>query len=83
MVAGILAILATAWLVQRFRRRRVVIVHRSLVTDQLLTELSRIAEALERIANNPADQVLAAVNQKAEESRAMPFSTFDRERPHN
>jgi hypothetical protein len=74
----VLAIVATAWAVQLFRRRRSVIVQRSAVSDQMLYELSRIADALERIANHPADQVIAAANKRAEESRVGPLSIFGR-----
>jgi hypothetical protein len=77
----IVSIIVTAWAVQQFRRKRTIVVHRSAVSDQVLYELSRIADALERIANRPADQVIAAANLKAEESRSIPFSMFGRERP--
>jgi hypothetical protein len=84
LVAGaILCIIATAWAVQQFRRKRVIVVQRSAVSDQLLFELSRIADSLEIIANRPADQIIAAANQKDEESRTIPYSIFGRERPHN
>jgi type II secretory pathway pseudopilin PulG len=76
----VLAIVATAWAVQLFRRRRTVVVQRSAVSDQMLYELARIADALERIANHPADQVIAAANRRAEESRNS-LSIFGRERP--
>lgn len=78
----VLAVIATAWTVQLFRRRRSVVVQRSAVSDQLLYELTRIADALERIANHPADQVIAAANKRAEESRVGPLSIFGRDRPH-
>ena len=77
----VLAVAATAWAVQQFRRRRAVVVQRSAVSDQLLYELSRIADALDRIANHPADQVIAAASKKVEESRGIPLSIFGRERP--
>jgi hypothetical protein len=76
-----LAAMATAWAVQLFRRKRSIVVQRSAVTDQILYELSRIADALERIANHPADQVIAAANRRAEESRRNSLSIFGRERP--
>lgn len=82
LIAGsIVVIFLTAWAVQQFRRRRSVVVQRSAVSDQLLYELSRIADALDRIANHPADQVIAAANRRAEESRGNSFSLFGRERP--
>ena len=79
----VLAAAVTAWAVQLFRRRRSVVVQRSAVSDQMLYELSRIADALERIANHPADQVIAAANRRAEESRGNSLSIFGRERPHS
>jgi len=77
----VLAIAATAWAIQQFRRRRVVVLHRSAVSDQLVYELSRIADALDRIANRPADQMIAsASNKQVEESTGgrIPLSMFGR-----
>ncbi len=71
----------TAWAVQQFRRRRSVVVQRSVVSDQLVYELSRIADALDRIANRPADQVIAAAStRQTEESTGgrIPLSMFGR-----
>jgi hypothetical protein len=79
----VLAVIATAWAVQLFRRRRSVVVQKSAVSDQMIYELSRIADALERIANHPADQVIAAANSRVEESRGNSLSIFGRERPHS
>jgi hypothetical protein len=80
---AVLAAIAAVWIVQQFRRRRVVVVQRSLVSDQLLYELSRIADSLDRIANRPADQAIAAVNAKAEQNRTIPYAILERERPHS
>ncbi len=74
---------ATAWMVQQFRRRRVVTLQRSSVTDQLVYEMSRIADALESIANRPADQLIAAANRRAEESRGIPLSLLRKDRPES
>jgi hypothetical protein len=77
----VLAVTATAWAVQQFRRRRTVVVQRSAVSDQVVYELSRIADALDRIANRPADQVIAAAsNRQTEESTGgrIPLSMFGR-----
>jgi hypothetical protein len=76
-----LVIIATAWAVQQFRRRRSIVLQRSAVTDQVVYELSRIADALDRIANRPADQAIAAASDRqTEESTGgrMPFSMFGR-----
>ena len=51
------------WAALYFSRKRVVVIKRSHSTDQLTFELSRIADALERIANRPADQAIAAAMQ--------------------
>jgi hypothetical protein len=77
-----IAVLATVWAVQLFRRKRTVVVQRSAVSDQMLYELSRIADALERIANRPADEAIAASSRRlVEKPRANPLSIFGRERP--
>ena len=83
VAVSILCIIVTAWAVQQFRRKRVIVVQRSNVSDQLLFELGRIADSLEIIANRPADQVIAAASQSEEDSRTIPYSMFGRERPHN
>jgi hypothetical protein len=75
----ILVIAATAWAVQQFRRRRSIVIQRSAVSDQVVYELSRIADALDRIANRPVDQAIAAARE-SDDSRTMPFSMFGRER---
>lgn len=84
LAAGaILCIIVTAWAVLQFRRKRVIMVQRSTVSDQLLFELGRIADSLEIIANRPADQIIAATDHSDEDSRAIPYSMFGRERPRN
>ncbi len=74
-------VVATAWAVLQFRRRRSVVVQRSAVSDQMLYELSRIADALDRISNRPVDQVIAtASSRQTEESTGgrIPLSMFGR-----
>ena len=83
VASAILCIIVTAWAVLQFRRKRVIVVQRSNVSDQVLFELSRIADALDRIANRPADEIIAAASEKDDEPRAIPYSIFGRERPHN
>lgn len=80
-----LIVAALTWGVLQLRRRRVVVLQRSAVSDQLVYELSRIADALDRLSNRPMDQTLhtsipAAGSFKEEEPRSMPFSMFGRER---
>jgi hypothetical protein len=77
----VMVIMATAWAVQQFRRRRSIVLQRSVVSDQVVYELSRIADALDRIANRPADQAIAAASsQQTEESTGgrIPLSMFGR-----
>ena len=48
-----------SWAAFYFSRKQIVALKRSNGTDQLAFELARIAEALERIANRPADRAIA------------------------
>jgi len=79
------------WSAIYFSRKRVVVLRRSSGTDQLTFELSRIADALERIAAQPADRVIAAARRQqrlsppapsappvARDSRINPYSIFRR-----
>ena len=81
----ILVAVAT-WGVLQFRRRRAVVLHRSAVTDQMVYEMSRIADALDRLATRPMEQTFhqpistVADSFKEDEPRTMPFSMFGRER---
>lgn len=81
LVTGVIVlIMLTAWAVQQFRRKRTVAVQRSAVSDQVVYELSRIADALERIANRPADEAIAAasLNTPPPQARGNPLSIFGR-----
>jgi len=82
LAVAVIAIAVSAWAVQQFRRRRAVILQRSVVSDQLLYELSRIADALDRLASRPFESFPAQnVREfKEDEPRTMPFSMFGRER---
>jgi len=76
----LLVVAATAWAVQQFRRRRAVVLQRSTVSDQLVYELSRIADALDRISNRPVDHYIAGPSREEEESTGgrIPLSMFGR-----
>jgi len=76
----VFVVAATAWAVQQFRRRRAVVLQRSVVSDQLVYELSRIADALDRISNRPVDQYLAPPSRETDESTGgrIPLSMFGR-----
>lgn len=77
-----LAVGATTWVILQSRRRRVVALQRSAVSDQMVYELSRIADALDRLASRPMDQTMSVTTGsfKEDEPRTMPFSMFGRER---
>jgi hypothetical protein len=71
------------WTALYFSRKRIVVLKRSTPVDQLTYELSRIADSLERIANQPADDVIAAASRRqqqspARESKGTAFSMFGR-----
>src|SRR6266567_333947 len=80
LVIVVLVVAATAWAVQQFRRRRAVVLQRSAVSDQIVYELSRIADALDRISNRPADQLISAASsrQPEESTGRIPYSMFGR-----
>lgn len=94
MVAGG-ALLFVAGLLLGLRRKNRVTLQRSLFTDELMIYLSRIADAVERHADQPSAQQIAemidrriAEQQRSAETppatpkaRAMPFSMFGREVP--
>jgi hypothetical protein len=81
MVTGLLF-----WTALYFSRKRIVVLKRSSGTDQVTFELSRIADALERIANRPADDAIAAASRRQQqiqpppqrESRGVPYSISGR-----
>ncbi|HKW31747.1 MAG TPA: hypothetical protein VJN92_02000 [Candidatus Acidoferrum sp.] len=87
-LAVLFVVVAVAtWGVLQIRHRRAVVLHRSAVTDQMVYELSRIADTLDRLATRPTEQTfhqsiptVAAGTFKEDEPRTMPFSMFGRER---
>ena len=84
LVLVFILVAAATWAVLQFRRRRAVVLQRSAVTDQMVYELSRIADALDRLATRPMDQTIQPTLQATgfgeDEPRTMPFSMFGRER---
>jgi hypothetical protein len=73
------------WTALYFSRKRIVVLKRSSGTDQVSFEMSRIADALERIANHPADRVIAAASRRQlaqpspqRESKGNTYSMFGR-----
>jgi len=74
------------WTALYFSRKRIVVLKRSTGTDQVTFELSRIADALERIANRPADDAIAAASRRQQQlqpppqrdSKGVSYSMFGR-----
>ena len=74
------------WTALYFSRKRIVVLKRSSGTDQVTFELSRIVDALERIANRPADDAIAAASRRQQqlqpppqrESKGVAYSMFGR-----
>lgn len=74
------------WTALYFSRKRVVVLKRSSGTDQVSFDLSRIADALERIANRPAEDAIAAASRRQQElqpppqreSKGVSYSMFGR-----
>jgi len=60
------------WAAIYFSRKRIVVLKRSSPTDQFTYELSRIADALERIANRPADRTIAAAVRRQQQIPPLP-----------
>jgi hypothetical protein len=57
------------WTALYFSRKRIVVLKRSAGTEQLTFELSRIAGALERIANRPADDAIAGASRRQQQTQ--------------
>ena len=72
------------WAALYFSRKRIVVLKRSSGTDQVTFELSRIANALERIAYRPADDAIAVASRRQQqpppqrESKGAAYSMFGR-----
>lgn len=74
------------WAALYFSRKRIVVLKRLHGTDQVTFELARIADALERIANRPADRAIAAATRCQQrmqpspqrESQGIPYSMSGR-----
>jgi hypothetical protein len=60
------------WAALYFSRKRIVVLKRSSGTDQVAFELSRVADALERIANRPADRAIAAATRRQLQMQTPP-----------
>jgi hypothetical protein len=60
------------WAALYFSRKRIVLLKKSSGTDQVTFELSRIADALERIANRPADRAIVAAMRRQHQAEPSP-----------
>jgi hypothetical protein len=60
------------WTALYFSRKRIVVLKRPTGTDPVTFELSRIADALERIANRPADDAIAAASRRQQQMLPPP-----------
>ncbi|HYW66174.1 MAG TPA: hypothetical protein VFB10_05660 [Candidatus Dormibacteraeota bacterium] len=87
IVTGVSLVLGVVfWIALYFSRKRVVVLKRSSGTDQVTLELSRIADALERLANRPADRAIAAAMRRQlqaqspapRDSKGSAYSMFGR-----
>jgi hypothetical protein len=87
LMAGVSLVIGLLfWTALYFSRKRIVVLRRSSGTDQVTFELSRIADALERIANRPADRAIAAATRRQlqmqtpppRDSKSMAYSIFRR-----
>lgn len=75
------------WLALYFSRKRIVVLKRSSSIDQLIFEVSRVADALERLANRPTDRAIASAMRRQQqpslpplqrESKGVLYSMFGR-----
>ena len=72
MTAVSLVIGVVFWAALYFSRKRIVLLKRSSGTDQVTFELSRIADALERIATHPADRAIATAIRRQNQFQPLP-----------
>jgi len=71
MISASLFLSLVFWAAVYFSRKRIVVLKKSSGTDQVTLELSRIADALERIANRPADRAIAAAMRRQQETEVL------------
>jgi hypothetical protein len=86
LVGGAILLVIAGIMLIRSRRHRIVL-QRSLVTDELMIHLSRIADLLERQAMRPIQTVIAEPPRRAEDpppqklaeqAHSIPYSMFGR-----
>jgi hypothetical protein len=69
IAAGVLLVIAAVLLA--FGRNRAVVMKRSAATDELYMQLGRIADAMERLANQSSDRIIAERSQRVEAERSQ------------
>jgi hypothetical protein len=73
LMAGISIVIGLVfWTALYFSQKRIVVLKRSSGTDQAAFELSRIADALERIADRAADRAIAAATRRQLQTQPSP-----------
>ena len=92
LIAAALLLCAAAFLMAAARRNRRVSLHPSPVTDEIIIQLGRIAEAVERVASQPLQNNIpvspgidhhhqvAATGPAEPSPLTIPYSMFGRER---
>ena len=81
VVIGLAILIALAfWAVLHFSRRRVIHIEHSDATNQIMLELSRIAVALQDIANRPAEQIIASASRREIEPEPERVARREQER---
>lgn len=70
VVIGLAILISLAfWAVLHYQRKRTVYLTHSEATNQVMLELSRIANALEDIANRPVDAAIASASHREQEQQ--------------
>lgn len=70
VVIGLAILISLAvWALLHYQRKRTVYLTHSEATNQIMLELSRIANALEDIVNRAADETIAAASQQEQEQQ--------------
>jgi hypothetical protein len=83
LATGALLISVAALLLALSQKKRRVVLARSAVTDELGLQLARIADALERPANQRADRIIAAASHSAEAAAASRLTEQTHSRPYS
>lgn len=77
----IACIVVAAGTVKRLRRKRTTLVKRSAFHDQVMDELKRFDDAIERSGKRQANQAIGAADLTAEQSHTIPPSFLGADTP--